>query len=64
MFLKETKIPISNLIVYMYIPCQREIEKKIMLLKEVPHVYKYNIYASISFKTNRSFLTNLWADIG
>lgn len=41
MFLKETKIPISNLIVYMYIPCQREIEKKIMLLKEVPHAYKY-----------------------
>lgn len=61
MFLKETKIPISNLIVHMYIPCQREIKKQFMLLKEVPHVYKY---ASISFKTNRSFLTNLWADIG
>lgn len=63
MFLKQTKIPTSNLIVYMYIPCQREIKKNFMLLKEVPHVYKY-IYASISFQKNRSFLTYLCADIG
>lgn len=57
---KNTNIKLNCLYVY---PFSEGNKKKIMLLKEVPHVYKY-IYASISFQKNRSFLTYLCADIG